>query len=108
MPALAKRIEIGDEDRAELDMKTVLEEEALSESAPYSQEDAPEWQVHEQIAHEQVAGPHEARAPAEEHAGSHAREVLEEEDEDGLVGEIPEQERLHFEQDPPGHPDAGR
>ena len=83
------------EETAELDMKAVLEDEAPPESARHSQEE------------QRVAGPHEARAPAEERAGSHVREVLEEE-EDDLVGETQEQERLHFEQDSYRHPEAGR
>jgi hypothetical protein len=96
------------EETAELDMKAVLEDEALPESERYSQEDALESEVQEQIAHEQVAGPHEARAPAEERSGSQAREVLEEEEEEDLVGEVPEQERLQFEQGSSRHPEAGR
>jgi hypothetical protein len=76
------------EETAELDMKAVLDEQGLPTSAGYTHED-------------------EAQAPAEEHAEAHARAVLEGE-EDDLVGEIPEQERLHFEHYSARPHDAGQ
>jgi hypothetical protein len=91
------------EETAELDMDAVLEHEPPPKPASHAEEDSPEWGVPEQIDGQSGAEPREVRDPAEQRAGTHGNP-----EEHGVVAEIPEQERLQFEQGAPGHVDTDR
>jgi hypothetical protein len=91
------------EETAELDMDAVLEPEPSPKPASHPQEDSLDWGVPEQIDGPSGAERREVRDPAEQRAGTHGNQ-----EEQGVVAEIPEQERLQFEQGAPGHADTDR
>ena len=91
------------EETAELDMNAVLEHEPPPESARTGEDDSLEWEVAEQIESQPGPEPREAADAAEEHAGPHGYE-----EEHDVVGDVPEQERLHFEHGTPGRADTDR
>jgi hypothetical protein len=91
------------EETAELDMNAVLEHEPSPKPASHAEEDSLERGVPEQIDSQSGAERREVRDPAEQRAGTHGNQ-----EEHGIVAEIPEQERLQFEQGAPGHADSDR
>lgn len=90
------------EETAELDMNAVLQHEAPSEFEPSAAEDPLEWEVPEQLDSQSGSEPREVADPAAE-AGSRGQG-----EERDVVGDAPEQERLHFEQRAPGHANTDR
>jgi hypothetical protein len=91
------------EETAELDMDAVLEHEPPPTPASHSEGDSLGSVAPEQTDSQSGAEPREVPGPAEPRAGMHVTQ-----EEHGAVGEMPEQERLQFEQGAAGHADTDR